>query len=151
MTKTARILFVGNSFTRIGDLPGMLTAMLNRRAGHERYEAETSLADGRGFHWHWFQGEARQKIEAAGFDFVVLQGSSLAVYPNPINAQEGYTPEAMATYSGKLIELARQHGSQPILFAPQAASGGPEDQRAVIEKYVEVARTLDVRVYVPLK
>ncbi len=64
MEKTARILFVGNSFTRIGDLPCVLTAMLNSGASGVRYAAETSLADAKGFQWHWEEGDAREKIAA---------------------------------------------------------------------------------------
>jgi hypothetical protein len=146
MPKPARILFVGNSFTRIGDMPTLVTDLLSVGEPHVRYEAEMSVADGRGFHWHWREGDARERIGGGRFDFVVLQGSSVAIYPNTMHGREGYTPQAMAEYAGKFVELARRHGSQPILFATQAASGRAEDLRLVIEKYVELARGLDVPV-----
>src|SRR5262249_32817696 len=73
--KPVRVLFIGNSYTFVNDLPRMLAALA--RAGGQRpvvHDRETP--GGCTLEKHWRDGKAAQKIAAGKWDYVVLQEQS---------------------------------------------------------------------------
>src|SRR5436190_1748641 len=71
-----RVLFIGNSYTYVNDLPRMVAALA--QAGKQRplvHERETP--GGYSFEKHWMDGRAVAKITGAKWDHVVLQEQSL--------------------------------------------------------------------------
>src|ERR1043166_6791316 len=74
--KEVRVLFIGNSYTYVNDLPKMIAALA--RAGKQPplvYERETP--GGCTLEKHWKDGKAARKIAAGKWDYVVLQEHSL--------------------------------------------------------------------------
>jgi hypothetical protein len=77
--KPLRILFIGNSLTYTGDVPGRL-AMLARAMGRKA-EVDSITAPGYTLEDHWREGKAQEAIRK-GWDVVVLQQGSSARYPD---------------------------------------------------------------------
>ncbi|MFI5361328.1 MAG: DUF4886 domain-containing protein [Elusimicrobiota bacterium] len=70
----ARVLFLGNSFTYVNDLPGTLRLLAASRG--DAVEAKSSTAGGWGFAEHAGDPATPGKIGAEPWDFVVLQEQS---------------------------------------------------------------------------
>ena len=77
-----RILFIGNSFTAFGDMPGMVEAILEQGPAGIRVKVERSFSGGKTLKWHWEDEIAPEKIRNGKFDVIVLQASSRSAYPN---------------------------------------------------------------------
>src|SRR5262245_9941274 len=76
-TPEIHVLFIGNSFTYVNDLPRMVAELA--KAGKQRpfhYDQETP--GGYTLEQHWKNGKALAKIQSRQWDFVVLQDQSQA-------------------------------------------------------------------------
>ncbi|MFT7581783.1 MAG: hypothetical protein ACI9MR_003461, partial [Myxococcota bacterium] len=71
-----RVLFVGNSYTYVNDLPAVFRA-LGAPQGASGIEVVSIATAGARLSGHWRNTDTRARIEAGGFDAVVLQGQSL--------------------------------------------------------------------------
>jgi len=154
MNKELRILFVGNSYTSVNNLPKLLTALLaedGRKVTTGEY-----LAGGMSFRQHWSQNlgddaavskdpNAASKpktrkgqldkllAEKDSWDFAVLQGQSL----------ETLTPAwETAKYAGLLVEKIRQADpkTQPVFYQTWARQHQPENQAIISKAYMDLAR-----------
>jgi hypothetical protein len=149
--KPVRILFVGNSYTDVNNLPGHMQAFLEakgRKAEIARYTVGgASLRD----HWHHNEGTPAPKPavpaaparkggldkllkEQGPWDFVVLQGQSqeaLAGKPCEFDA-----------YAAKLVAKIReaQPDAKPVLYMTWARQHIPAQQAEITKTYAEAAR-----------
>jgi hypothetical protein len=149
--KPVRILFVGNSYTDVNNLPGHVQAFLEskgRPAEVGRYTVGgASLRD----HWHHNEGTPAPKPavppaparkggldrllkEQGPWDFVVLQGQSqeaLAGQPCEFDA-----------YAAKLVAKIReaQPGAMPVFYMTWARQHIPAQQAEITKTYAEAAR-----------
>lgn len=71
---TTRVLFVGNSYTFVNDLPSIIKS-ISETKGHI-IESEEFLAGGATLSAQWNNDALKQRIAQGGFDFMVLQGQS---------------------------------------------------------------------------
>jgi hypothetical protein len=110
-----RVLFVGNSQLYTCDVPRMVQELADSApAGRTRIAIGRAILGGRGLQGYWEAGDAtnlpRGKIAAGGWDCVVLQ-EAYDIWDEPFEE-----------YAGKFVDLIRQHGAQPILFATASIS-----------------------------
>lgn len=104
-----RILFIGNSHTDYGDIPGAV-AELSRLGNKPEIIIEQVNVYGETLEGHWNTGTAPSVIQETSrdwFDFVVLQEQST----RPQDAPESY--REFATRFGL---LAKEHNAIPLLF-----------------------------------
>src|SRR5204862_5417386 len=73
--KPVRVLFIGNSFTFVNDLPNMI-AELGKAGKQPPLEHGQETPGGCSFEKHWKDGKAATKIAAGPWDYVVLQEHS---------------------------------------------------------------------------
>src|ERR1019366_3051749 len=71
------VLFIGNSFTYVNDLPKMV-AELAKAGGQPPLLFERETPGGCALEKHWKDGKALAKIQSRKWDFVVLQDHSTA-------------------------------------------------------------------------
>jgi prepilin-type N-terminal cleavage/methylation domain-containing protein len=73
-TQPIKMLFIGNSFTFVNDVPGLVQAFAVA-AGKTPIECEMDVLGATSLKMHWDRGEPRQRIAdpAKEWDFVVLQ------------------------------------------------------------------------------
>jgi hypothetical protein len=113
-----KVLFIGNSYTYVNDLPGMLSRIAATAgappaiATEEVVQGSATLGD------HWANGIAQQRIDEGQFTHVVLQGQSLeAAYPTA-----GYFTASALDFGRRIVDA----GATPVLYVTWArASGDP--------------------------
>jgi hypothetical protein len=127
-----RVLFIGNSFTYVNDLPKMLADLA--AAGHQRpihWEQETP--GGYTLEKHWQEGKALAKIQSRAWDFVVLQDQS----QRPL-----VEPRSLVEYGTKFDREIRKCGAKTILYMTWANQDRPENQTAIRKAYQNLAEAL---------
>lgn len=75
--ETKRVLFIGNSYTHVNDLPSVLTDVAASQNQH--LECRMHAPGGARFFNHLFNSEVLSLIQEGNWDFVVLQGQSQEV------------------------------------------------------------------------
>jgi hypothetical protein len=131
-----RVLFVGNSYTYVNDLPKMVAALA--KAGNQRpleYDRETP--GGCTLEKHWNDGKAVKKITARNWDFVVLQEHSLRPLTNR---------KLMFEYAGKLDAEVKKQKAQTLLYMTWIRQSTPEIQPSLSQAYTDLGKELAARV-----
>jgi len=102
------VLFIGNSYTYVNDLPGMFSE-LACAGGHQ---VETGMAAEGGWTLadHVASVDTFQKLKAQQWDYVVLQEQS------QIPAVENYRDQVMYPAVRTLVSKIKELGEQPYLF-----------------------------------
>lgn len=119
-----RALFIGNSYTHVNDLPGMVQA-LARGAGKDLTCASVT-SGGKSLVWHWYNSETLDLIAAGAWDRVVLQDFS----------QQGIEdPDRLVSAATRLAERIRQAGAEPMLYLTWTREHIPEMQETITAAY----------------
>lgn len=109
------VLFIGNSYTSTGDLPGLVQKLA---AGPDQAQAigvDSITPGGVTFSDHWMSTGAVARIDTGGFSHVVLQDQSV----DPVG-----DPASFQTYGMQLAAEAQQHGAQVVLYETWARQTG---------------------------
>jgi hypothetical protein len=142
-----RVLFLGNSYTYVNDLPGTF-AQLSQSGGHPVQVAMVANG-GETLAEHSASSDSMKELTSQSWDFVVLQEQS--EMPALPGSRDGLMYPAARTLVGR-IEAGR---ARPLFFMTWAhrdglpASGMPGYERmqlAVEDGYQEIARELGVPV-----
>jgi hypothetical protein len=119
-TPCTRVLFIGNSYTSVNDLPSVF-AQLARSGGH-RVEVGRATADGARLADHATSSATAAALSSAKWNFVVLQEQS------QIPAIEQFRQAEMYPAARALVAMVRRAGAQPIFFLTWAhRDGWPEN------------------------
>jgi len=113
--KSLKVLFIGNSYTSVGDLPGVITQMAKAKGKDLVCTAHTP--GGRSLHKHWQEGKAQKLIEKGGWDFVVLQDQSL----NPVSS-----PKNMLKYADMFCKKIDEIGAKKVFYLTFAYKAPPK-------------------------
>jgi hypothetical protein len=111
-----RILFIGNSYTYVNDLPGMLTQIAATAGGPPTITTSEVVQAGAALSDHWANGVAQAAILDGGWTQVVLQGQSM----EPLAQSSSY----FLTYAEMFGDLIVDAGAQPTLFVTWARAAG---------------------------
>ncbi|MCC6995542.1 MAG: hypothetical protein IT370_13110 [Deltaproteobacteria bacterium] len=105
-----RVLFVGNSYTYVNDLPAVVRALGAATPGGG-VEVDSVTVGGATLADHWNSTGARERIASGGFDAVVLQGQSM----EPVSSAASFDQHA-ALFAGAL----RDAGARGVWYATWA-------------------------------
>ena len=110
VARTVNVLFVGNSYTFVNDLPGMVGKIASSDPANDtRYRIHSVTSGGATLDDMWKRGEGRRLLESLHPAWLVLQENSLwPMYP----AMRGAAAAAVAGWAG----AGRAAGSRPVLF-----------------------------------
>lgn len=114
-TASLRILFVGNSYTFVHDLPGRLRELALAAVPARGVYVESVVRGGATLRTLWNLPEVGRAFDAAGFTHVVIQGQST----EPLN-----DPGDFQVYAGKLVARAKRMGAVPVLYETWARREG---------------------------
>jgi hypothetical protein len=142
-----RILFIGNSYTYVNDLPGMFTK-LACSGGHQ---VETGMAAEGGWTLaqHAASSQTLDKVQFQKWDFIVLQEQS------EIPAIQDARIQTMYPAVRQLVHSIRVAGAQPLLFmtwghkegdAPYGLATYYDMQAQLSTGYAGIAQELNVPV-----
>ncbi len=97
-----RVLFVGNSYTYVNDLPNLLTSLAE--TNKKTIKTTSFTTGGARFMTHWQNEDLKQEIQKGNYDIMVLQGQSQEVaFPPNQFYQEVYP------YAKKLDSLFKEY------------------------------------------
>jgi hypothetical protein len=127
-----RVLFVGNSFTYVNDLPAIVAAM-SRADGGPKIDYRMVAFPGFSLEDHWRQGDARRELSNATWDFVVLQ-------QGPSASDDGR--EVLVEYARRFGPLIRKAGATPAFYMVWPAAVRTQDFAGAEESYRQAARVV---------
>jgi hypothetical protein len=125
-----RVLFIGNSYTQVNQLPQMVAAMAQAGQG-QAMQVDSQLVSGATLQQHWQQGVALRKIRQGKWDFVVLQDQSMT----PIIA-----PQATLQYALLFNREIQKRGATTLYFLTWARRSLPGTQDLLTDAYLTSAR-----------
>jgi len=138
--KPVRVLFVGNSLTYVGNLPGVLEALA--AANGKSIATEMLVRGGATLSDRARDGSVRKVLGAARYDFVVLQergGDVLCFNIIPDKNSECASTRAHVD----LARIAASQGTRPILLGTyqqlQQASQAIEARERAVAKLIDAA------------
>jgi hypothetical protein len=99
------VLFIGNAYSGINDLPGVVQALLDS-AGPRPNHTEGEILIGLALQDHWFLGTGQQFIDKGGWNYVIMQqGPSVGTgYPS------------LVQYAKLFAQQIRAVGAKPALW-----------------------------------
>jgi hypothetical protein len=142
-----RVLFIGDSFTYINNLPAVFGSLA--RAGHHSVRTEEIAGAGESLARHVESRDATRALRSARWSIVVLQEQS------QIPASALLRQTEMKRPARQLADMIREAGAQPMLFLTWAERyGWPANglvnywqmQSAVEDGYLMVARELHAEI-----
>lgn len=125
-SKNMRILFIGNSYTNVNDLPGMLMAMMATKG--IKLETRSVTPGGFTLEQHWKGEEARKAIADGPWDYVVIQEQSQV---------PAFNPAGTLKYAALFAQAVRDAHSQPVFYLTWARKDKPEMQEALTATYMK--------------
>ena len=149
--KPVRILFIGNSYTMVHDLPAHVEAFLESKG--RKAEVGRYLAGGTSLRDHWYHNEGTEApkptlapaparkgeldkllVEQGPWDYVVLQGQSVEALPGQ--------PREFDKYAAKLVAKIRaaQPEAKPVFYLTWARQDMPEQQAEITKAYAATAK-----------
>jgi hypothetical protein len=103
-----RVLFIGNSYTTVNDLPGVFASLA--RSGRHRVEAKSEAVDGWTLANHADSPATAAALAASPWDIVVLQEQS------QIPAIDELRQSQMYPAARRLISSIRNRGARPLFY-----------------------------------
>ncbi len=131
-----QVLFIGNSFTFFHDMPKMVAELA--KAGKQRPLNFVQVAPGGcTLEKHWKDGKALMAIQSRKWDFVVLQEQSQRPLLNK---------DSMFDYAKRLNAEIEKQGAKTLLYMTWAYKDKPDDQKAITESYLELAKEINAEI-----
>lgn len=90
--ESIKVLFVGNSYTYVNDLPTILTQLA--QSNNKTILATSYTSGGARFMTHWQNENLKQEIKNGNYDIMILQGQSQEVAFPPLQFQAEVYPYA---------------------------------------------------------
>lgn len=144
---TTRLLFIGNSYTSVNNLPAVFADL--SRAGRHPVFVEMLANGGWTLAQHLAAPSTAKKIESRPWDYVVLQEQSL------LPSFSEFRPQRMYPAVRGLVQMIRKHGAQPVLYLTWGRREGFEEvgfstcsamQTELNRGYLTIARELNALV-----
>jgi hypothetical protein len=124
-----RVLFIGNSFTYVEDVPGMLVAIA-RQDGDTTFRTSSVAFPDVALEDHWYEGSARRALERSKWEFVVMQQGPSS---QPASQQH------LAFWTQQFTPLIRNADAKPVLYQVWPHISRPQDFPAVRQSYAGAA------------
>ncbi|HEY8432551.1 MAG TPA: hypothetical protein VIL20_29475 [Sandaracinaceae bacterium] len=125
-----RVLFIGNSYTEVHDLPAVLARLSESPRSPMRFEVAQHTPGGR----TWEQHDADPTVDALiaqGWDYVVLQDQSQQPWWGP--------PTDVKPALRSLDATIRAASAQTVLFMTWVRAESSLDQEMLVDSYYEQA------------
>ena len=135
--QTIRVLFIGNSYTYVNDLPWLTQQLVESAKETRTLETEMVVVGGATLKSHWKRGKALRLLKAKRWDYVVLQEQSTLPITNP---------KEMYKYASLFDSEIKRVNSQTVFYLTWAKQNQPETQQILTDSYMNIARELKAKV-----
>lgn len=132
-----RVLFIGNSYTYVNDLPHQIGWIAESLGAETPYEVVSVTPGGMTLSHHWETGATRRLIRQGGWTHVVLQEQST----RPLD-----DPELFYEYVRRFDEEIDRVGAQTVLYMTWARQARPASQDSLSRAYLTAAAAAGARV-----
>lgn len=132
-----RVLFVGNSYTYVNELPRLIEQLAKSAKEPRVLETEMVAVGGATLESHWEEGRALAAVRKGPWDFVVLQEQGT----RPLTQ-----PEVMHRYARLFDAEVKRAGAQTVFYLTWARLGQEQLQGARSEAYLSIAKELGAMV-----
>ncbi|AXT59467.1 hypothetical protein D1816_03565 [Aquimarina sp. AD10] len=129
--KTLKVLFVGNSYTYVENIP-QITSIISDSL-QTKLITKKSVIGGAKLRDHWLGNrglKTKEIIKKNKFDIVVLQEWSLGTI---------YESDSIRKYAKLFCDLIKDKGAKPYLYQTWAREKVPQHQETIAKVYEEVA------------
>ncbi|MEP7286125.1 MAG: DUF4886 domain-containing protein [Chloroflexota bacterium] len=138
---TIRVLFIGNSYTFVNNMPKILMNLAAQET--KPIEAVSITKGGATLKQHWLEGKALAAIRSGTWDYVVLQehstlGSTLVVN----NVAQLNAPDDFYTYARLFDQEIKKSGAKTLFFLTWARQNSPQNQAVLNNTYLTIANEL---------
>ncbi len=138
-----RVLFIGNSYTYVNNLPGLLIELSKHQASP--VDAEMVVEGGATLNALWAQGTgqgtAQAAIQSAKWDYVVLQEqSTLGGYEVVNGVDQIGDPSGFYEGVRKFDDAIQQVGAKTVLYMTWARQNAPQSQALLTNAYMTIAK-----------
>ena len=130
LPSSARILFVGNSYTSRNNLPRLIAGLAASTEPPTSLHVEAIVAGGASLKRHWNAGLVQKALQTAAWDYVVLQEQSTLPLKNPTRYHENvrlFDPDI------------KKHGAKTALYLTWARQQAPESQHGIDDAVEAIA------------
>jgi hypothetical protein len=128
-----RVLFLGNSYTYVNDLPGRVQQLADARGELRPLAPRMIAAGGATLQDHWHNQQVHHALQHEPWDYVVLQEQSL----RPLDQ-----PDMMHHYAQQLHQSIIAGGAASIVYLTWARRDQPELQAGLSAAYRQCAARL---------
>ena len=125
----ARVLFVGNSYTYVNDVPGLVQALADSGHGDSIAVETVAFADF-ALVDHWNEGTALREIRKGGWRWVVLQQGPSSVEVNR---------DTLRLWTKAFADEIARVGARTVLFSAWPQASRRQDFERAIESYTLAA------------
>lgn len=136
-TDRLRVLFIGNSYTYVNDLPQQVQRMAEAAGAERSIDVVSVTPGGMTLERHWSDGPARRLIRQGGWTHVVLQEQST----RPID-----DPELFFQYARMFDEEIDRVGAETVFYLTWARQHRPASQDTLSNAYLTIADELGASV-----
>lgn len=127
-----RVLFVGNSYTYVSNMPHMVALISDSTKTKLITQKSTFGGSTLANHWNGEKGlKSKELIKNGHFDIVVIQEHSMG----PISK-----PDSFLVYAKKFCDLIKASGAKPYLYETWNRKKTPETQKKLTEMYTKAAK-----------
>jgi hypothetical protein len=132
-----RVLFVGNSYTFVNDLPSLVRKLASAAGEATRLEAVQECPGGSTLKQHWESGRAAALLHESHFDWMVMQDQSEVP-----SFERNQLERDMYPYVEKLYQAARDERTRTLLYMTWGhRDGDPRNVRG--DDYAAMQRRLE--------
>jgi len=132
-----RVLFIGNSYTYVNDLPFQIQQVAASAGAEMPLEVVSITPGGMTLEHHWTSGAARRLIRQGGWTHVVLQEQSTRPIDDPATFHE---------YARLFDEEIDRVGAQTVFYLTWARQHRPTSQDSLSHQYLAAGEALGARV-----
>jgi hypothetical protein len=152
---TLRVLFIGNSYTYVNDVPGQVRALVQSAPWPAQITVDSVTEAGATLKVLYDEGNALAKVRAGGWTHVVLQGQSLEAV-GPV-----FDTAPFLDYAKRFGDEAVAVGAKPVYYETWARRAGDPTyaqysltpasmQAAIRESYASAAASVQGAVVAPV-
>jgi hypothetical protein len=140
--QTIRVLFVGNSYTYVNNVPRLVEAIASSLLG-PCVESAMIAIGGASLAGHWASDSVVPRIQGGRWTYVVLQDQSELGEAWAINGRErvGTSGAELAEFAGRFAAVIKAANAKPVLLSHWAPDGAPaRDQQVLDYAFTTAAR-----------
>jgi hypothetical protein len=128
----ARVLFIGNSYTYVNDVPGLVQALAD--SAHDSIAVETVVFPDFALVDHWNEGTSLREVRKGGWRWVVLQQG-----PSAADVNRDTLRLWTRAFAGEIEKI----GGRTALFSAWPQSSRVQDFGRAVESYTLAATDVD--------